>query len=313
MKLFPALLAALTIPAAAHADGRVAGDFSTDWAHLTVEKRELAPGLYLLHASGGNSVALTTPDGTLLVDPSFAQVAPTLKQALREMKAKPVRYVVDTHYHGDHSGGNGAFAADGAITICQENCRPHMLLPRAGIFGELSPPPPADSLPTLGYDGQLTIQLGGEEVTLFHPRPSHTDGDTIVYFRKANVVHMGDIFVNELFPYVDTGSGGTIDGYMPVIDAVLARIDDRTQVVPGHGPLATKQQLKAYRDMLQTVRDRVAAGIAAGQSLAQIIAAQPTREFDARNATDRVDGAGFTAIVYKSLTGQEMDWRKPAQ
>lgn len=304
MKLLLASLAVLMLPSAAYADGRIADGFSTDWAHLTAAKRELAPGLYLLHASGGNSLALISPDGTLLVDPSFAQVAPTLKQALRTLRAGPVRYVVNTHYHDDHSGGNSVFAADGAATIGQENSRSHMVLPHLNIFGTLSPPPPSAEMPAVTYDNRMTIFFNGEEITLQHPRSSHTDADTIVYFRKANVVHMGDIFVNNLYPYFDTSAGGVIDGYMPVIDEVLAHIDDKTRVVPGHGPLATRQELKAYRDMIQSVRDRVAAGVAAGQSLEQIVASRPSREYDVQYATNRVDGPGFVAAIYKSLTGK---------
>jgi len=119
---------------------------------------------------------------------------------------------------------------------------------------------------------------------------------------------MGDVFVNNLYPYIDIGAKGTVDGYFPVIDEVLARIDDKTQVVPGHGPLATKRELKAYRDMIKTVRDRVVAGIAVGKSLEDILASEPTREFDAQYATDRVGGDGFVAMVYQSLTGKRMDW-----
>ena len=308
-KLFLALMAAVTVCVPVHAQVRIADGFSTDWANLRMDSSQLTPHLYLLHGSGGNTLASIGPDGTLIVDPSFPQVVPKLKAALQELKAGPVRYVIDTHYHSDHSGGNGAFATDGAVVIGQQNCRARMLqAQRSGFWGSTTPPSPPRDLPTLTYDRALTLYFNGEEITAFHGRPSHTDGDTIVYFHKANVVHMGDIFVNNLFPYIDLGAAGTIDGYMPVIDEVLAMIDDRTKVVPGHGPIATKQQLKAYRDMLQTVRDRVAAGIASGQSLEQIIASRPTREFDAQNATNRVDGAGFVAVTYQSLTGKRLDW-----
>jgi len=179
----------------------------------------------------------------------------------------------------------------------------------SGLTGKTSPPAPAASLPTVTYEKKLSLYFNGEEVEAAHRQPAHTDGDTIVYFHHANVVHMGDVFVNNLYPYIDLGANGTVDGYFPVIDEVLTRIDDKTRVVPGHGPIATKQQLKAYRDMIQTVRDRVAAGVAAGQGLEQILASKPTREFDAQYATDRVDGDGFTVMVYQSLTGKRMDWK----
>jgi cyclase len=291
---------------------RIADGFSTDWDNLTIDVRELAPGVYLLHGSGGNTLASIGPDGTLLVDAEFAQVVPKLKAALAKLHAAPAKYVISTHYHGDHTGANAAFHEDGATIIAQENCRLRMTQSRySGMTGKTSPPAPVASLPTLTYDRRLTLEFNGEEIEAFYKQPSHTDGDSIVYFHHANVVHMGDVFVNNLYPYIDLGAHGTINGYFPVIDEVLGRIDEQTQVVPGHGPLATKKELKAYRDMLQTVRDRVAAQIAAGKTLEEILASGPTREFDAQYATDRVDGNGFVVAVYQSLTGKRMDFHLP--
>jgi len=288
---------------------RVADGFSTDWEHLTIDVKELEPHVYLLHGSGGNTLASVGPDGTLLVDTEFLQVAPKLKEALAKLNAGNVRYVISSHYHGDHTGANGAFHEDGAVIVAQENCRLRMTESRySGMTGKTSPPAPVANLPTVTYEKRMTLYLNGEEIEAFHNQPAHTDGDTIVYFHHANVVHMGDVFVNNLYPYIDIGAKGTVDGYFPVIDEVLARIDDKTQVVPGHGPLATKRELKAYRDMIKTVRDRVVAGIAVGKSLEDILASEPTREFDAQYATDRVGGDGFVAMVYQSLTGKRMDW-----
>jgi glyoxylase-like metal-dependent hydrolase (beta-lactamase superfamily II) len=283
---------------------RIAEGFSTDWEHLTIEVRELAPGVYLLHGSGGNTLASIGPDGTLLVDTEYQQVAPKLKDALGKLHAGPVKYVISSHYHGDHTGANGAFSADGAILVAQENCRLRMTqsLPNA-VTGKMGAPAPAANWPALTYDKRLTIYMNGEEIEGYYKQPSHTDGDTVTYFHHANVVHLGDVFVNNLYPIIDLGAGGSIDGYFPVIDEVLGRIDDKTQVVPGHGPLATKRELKAYRDMLQTVRDRVAAQIAAGKTLPEIVAGRLTGEFDAQYSTDRVDGDKFVTTVYRSLTG----------
>ncbi len=292
---------------------RVADGFSTDWEHLTIDIRELAPHVYLLHGSGGNTLASIGPDGTLLVDTEFAQVAPKLKEALAKLNADNVKYVISSHYHGDHTGGNAAFHEDGATIVGQENCRLRMTQSRPSVLtGKTFPPAPVAGWPTITYEHRITLYMNGEEIEGIYKQPSHTDTDTIVYFHQANVVHMGDVFVNNLYPLIDIASNGTINGYFPVIDAVLARIDDKTQVVPGHGPLATKRDLKAYRDMLQTVRDRVAAQIAIGKTLEEIEASKPTREFDQQYATDRVDGTGFTATVYQSLTGKRMDWKHPA-
>jgi cyclase len=258
--------AAITICAvfALHAQTpRVAGGFSTDWEHLTIETRQLAANVYLLHGSGGNTLALIGPDGKLLVDTEFAQAAPRLKEALDKLDAGKVRYVISTHYHGDHTGANAAFHEDGTTIIGQENCRLRMTQSRySALTGTASPPAPAASLPTITYNKELAVHLDGEEMEAVHPGPAHTDGDTIVYFRHANVVHLGDVFVNDLYPYIDLDANGTVDGYLVVIDEVLARINDETRVIPGHGPVATKRELKAYRDMIQTVRDRVKASLA---------------------------------------------------
>lgn len=297
---------------AADPQWRVADGFSTDWEGLKIDVRKLAPDVYLLHGSGGNTLASFGADGTLLVDPEFPQVAPKLKEALQELKAGPVRYVISTHYHSDHTGGNGAFHEDGAVIVAQQNCRLRMTETQYSAFWERSSPPaPPASVPTLTFDRRLTLFFNGEEVQAFHNQPAHTDGDTIVYFRHANVVHMGDIFVNNLYPYIDLAAQGRIDGYFPVIDEVLEIIDDHTQVVPGHGPMATKQELQAYRDMLRTVRDRVAAQIAQGASLEQILASHPSHEFDNKYASDRVGPEGFVAMVYQSLTGKRLDWHLP--
>ena len=307
------LLAAVLAGSIATAQSpRIADGFSTDWEHLTIDVRELAPHVYFLHGSGGNTVASVGPDGSLLVDTEFAKVAPKLKEALAKLNAGSVKYVISSHYHGDHTGANAAFHQDGATIIGQENCRLRMTQSReSALTGKTSPPAPVAGWPTLTYQNRITLYLNGEEIEGIYKQPSHTDTDTIVYFHNANVVHMGDVFVNNLYPLIDIASNGTVDGYFPVIDAVLSRIDDKTQVVPGHGPVATKRELKAYRDMIQTVRDRVAAQVAIGKSLEEIEASKPTREFDPQYATDRVDGIGFTATVYQSLTGKRMDWKRP--
>jgi cyclase len=291
---------------------KIAQGFSTDWEQLTFDRQQLGAGVFLLHASGGNTLVLTGPEGTLLVDPSFAQVAPKLKVELSKMGAAPVRYVVSTHYHGDHTGGNGAFAGEGAMVVGQANCRERMLHPQYNNFwGYPTPSSPVADLPTLTYDRRLTLYLNGEQIDVFHNRPAHTDGDSIVYLHHANVVHMGDIYINGLYPYIDLATGGRIDGYFPVIDQVLALIDDRTRVIPGHGLIASRADLQFYRDMLQTVRDRVAHQIASGATLEQVIASRPSREYDAQWASDRVGPDGFAALIYQSLTGKRLEWHPP--
>jgi len=288
---------------------KIAGGFSMDWEHVTIEVRPLAPNVYFLHGSGGNTVALLGPEGALLVDTEFGPVAPKLKAALASLGAGPTRYVISTHFHSDHTGGNAFFRREGAVLIAQAQCRARLLEGEfSPYWGHFSPATPAEDAPTLTYENSLTLYFDGEEVTASHLQPSHTDGDTVVYFKKANVVHMGDIYINGLYPYVDTGAKGTIDGYFPVLDDVLSRTDAKTIVIAGHGPISNRAELQAYRDMLWTVRNRVAALLAQGKSLEEIIASRPSREYDDAWASDRVGPDGFAVMVYQSLTGRHLDW-----
>ncbi|MFC6645058.1 MBL fold metallo-hydrolase [Granulicella cerasi] len=282
--------------------------FTNDWQHLKETSLPLAPGVSLLHASGGNTLVLTGPDGTLLVDPSFAQVAPALQAKLKEMGASPVRFVIDSHLHADHSGANGVFHTAGATVIAQDNVRARMSRTQVSPQRTTSAAP-ADQLPTLTYDHSLHLYLDGENVVLDHLHPSHTDGDTAVFLEHANVVHLGDVFINGMYPYIDVNNGGNIDGYFPALDDVLARTDDKSKIIPGHGDLADKARLQFYRNMLKTVRDRVAAEVAKGATLEQIWATHPSHEFDAEWASDRITPEDFAAMIYQSLTGKRLDYK----
>jgi cyclase len=306
-------LAAASLPllnlGAAGPPWKIAGGFSMDWEHVTIEVRPLAKNVYFLHGSGGNTVALLGPDGTLLVDTEFGPVAPKLKAALGGLGAGPTRYVISTHFHSDHTGGNPFFRKEGAVLIAQSQCRARLLQGEfSPYWGHFSPATPAEDAPTLTFENTLTLYFDGEEVTASHLQPSHTDGDTVVYFKNANVVHMGDIYINGLYPYVDVGAKGTIDGYFPVLDGVLSKTDAKTIVIAGHGPVSNRAELQAYRDMLWTVRNRVAALISQGKSFEEILAARTSREYDDAWASDRVGPEGFAVMIYQSLTGRHLDW-----
>lgn len=283
---------------------KTATGFSTDWAQVAFEVIPLAPRVFFLHGSGGNIVALTGPDGTLLVDDEFAPLAEKLQAKLTELGAGPVRYVINTHYHTDHTGSNPAFLRAGACIIAQEDCRAAMLVGHfSPHWNTFSPAIPEADTPHLTFRDRLVLHFDGEEIIATHKCPAHTAGDTVVYFKNANVVHLGDVYINGLYPYIDLADHGTIDGYFPVIDEVLAQINDHTRVIPGHGPVATKGELQAYRDMLWTIRQRVAEGITEGKSLAAIVAGNPSREFDRDWASDRVGPEAVTTMIYQSLAG----------
>jgi cyclase len=310
-------LAAASLPLqkleAAGPPWKIAGGFSMDWDHVTIEVRPLAKNVYFLHGSGGNTVALLGPEGALLVDTEFGPVAPKLKAALASLGVDRTRYVISTHFHSDHTGGNAFFRKEGAVLIAQAQCRARLLQGEfSPYWGNFSPATPAEDAPTLTFEKSLTLYFGGEEVTASHLQPSHTDGDTVVYFKNANVVHMGDIYINGLYPFVDVGAKGTIDGYFPVLDDVLSKTDANTIVIAGHGPISNRAELQAYRDMLWTVRNRVAALISQGKSFEEILAARTSREYDDAWASDRVGPDGFAVMIYQSLTGRHLDWHPPS-
>lgn len=306
-----ALAACLSPVAHAGPPWKVSGGFTTDWDNLNVEVQPLAKNIYLLHGSGGNTVASIGADGTFLVDTEFAQAAPKLKEALHKLGAGPVRYVISTHFHPDHMGGDAAFKADGAIVVAQEKCRARMLVSQHSYFwGYNSKPVKLEDAPNLTFDKKISFYFNGDDITATHlGRPAHTDCDTVVFFPTANVIHMGDLLLDGLYPYIDVATGANLDGYFPALDDALARINDKTIVVPGHGSLTDRRGLQAYRDMLKVVRDRVADQIAKGATLDQIIATQPSREFDDKYASDRVGPDGFITMVYQGMTGKFFDYR----
>jgi glyoxylase-like metal-dependent hydrolase (beta-lactamase superfamily II) len=212
--------------------------------------------------------------------------------------------VVNTHWHFDHVGGNERFAGSGSLIVAHEKVRERMAAGQLiGIIDVEVPPSPAAALPVLTYEEGLTLHLGGEEVALLHPARSHTDGDTIVHFRRANVIHTGDLVFSGGYPFIDLSSGGSIEGLIAALEAVFELSDESTTIVPGHGPLMGREDLGAYVAMLRAARDAVAAEIATGKNLEGVLAARPTAALDERWGKTMFPPATFTEIVYRSLTG----------
>jgi cyclase len=232
--------------------------------------------------AGGNIAVLAGDDGVLLVDDALQTMAPKLVAAVTALSKKPMRFVVDTHWHSDHSGGNAALAAQGALVVAHENTRRHLSIDQTIEFGSQKlffPAQPAEALPSITFSDEAILHLNGDDVQLFHAVPSHTDGDLLVRFAKANVIHMGDTFVIG-YPVVDSNSGGRYDGLVANADRVLAMCDQSTKIIPGHGAVTDRAKLKVWRDMLVAVRDRVAK-LAVTKTLDEIRAAKPTADYDA--------------------------------
>jgi glyoxylase-like metal-dependent hydrolase (beta-lactamase superfamily II) len=268
---------------------------------------EVAPGIHMLRSGFrvGNVGVASGADTTLIIDDAYPVFGPAIDAAIASITDNPVTIVLNTHYHGDHTGGNLYFGAAGATIIAHDNTRRRLGL--KSLFGSSvwETPSQAAQLPVLTFDSTTTLHLNGEEIHVFHVSDAHTDGDIIVHFRNANVFHMGDIFFNGRFPFIDVSAGGSLAGIIAAVDRVLAIADDRTKIIPGHGRLSDKPGLEAYRDMLTAVGQQILGGIDAGLSLEEIHATRPTAEFDGRWSADPDQGERFVEMVYRSLVQQE--------
>ncbi len=252
-------------------------------AEVKIETHKIADNLYMLLGEGGNIGVTVGADGVAIIDDQFDRMVPKIRSAVALLSAQPIRFVINTHWHSDHTGGNAALGRAGSVIVAHDNVRKRMSVESvSALSGRTTPPAPAEALPIVTFDRAVTMHLNGDALEVLHVANAHTDGDAIIRFRNANVVHMGDVFFNGLYPFIDSGSGGTIDGVIAAADKVLALADDRTKIIPGHGPLSSKADLQAYRDMLATVRDRIVKLVRAGKTQEQVLAAQPTREFDAK-------------------------------
>jgi len=236
------------------------------------------------------------------VDTDYEQMAEKLKGAVAVLGAGPVKFVVNTHWHFDHTGGNAALTRDGASIIAHQNLRARMEKGQTiAIIDETVAPSPAGALPRLTFTDSLMLHLNGEIIEIGHPRRAHTDGDAVLRFRRANVIHAGDLWFHGGYPFVDVSSGGDIDGLIAAIDVIIAAAGDSTRIVPGHGPVGTKVDLAAHRAMLQEFRDIVAREIVAGKDLATIIAEKPTARLDEVWGKRMFPPEAFTEMVYRSL------------
>jgi cyclase len=272
---------------------------------VTIKVEQIAPGVAVLFGQGGNIGVSYGPDGTVLIDDQFAPLTPKIQAAVAALGATPVKFLINTHWHGDHSGGNENLGNAGAIILAHDNVR--VRLAAGGVSGAGTPgartiatAPPA-ALPVVTYHDGLSLHLNGDEVRAIHMHEGHTDGDSVVYWKKANVVHMGDLFMTQgSMPYVDLGSGGNVRGFVAAADKVLAMTNAETKIIPGHGPMATRADLQAWRNMIADVIAKVEMGIKAKKTLAQIQAMKPAAKWEMPGAF--IGGDAFVKAVYESLT-----------
>jgi cyclase len=272
---------------------------------VRIETQKVAAGVYMLVGSGGNIAISTGEDGTFMVDDQYAPLTDKIRAAVAAVTELPVEFVINTHWHGDHTGGNEQLGEAGAVIVAHENVRKRLSTEQFMEFFERTvPPEPKAALPVITFTRDLKFHLNGEEIVVFHVAHAHTDGDAIVHFKNANVVHMGDIFFNGSYPFIDLSAGGSIVGVIAAVETVLPMLDADTRIIPGHGALSDRSGLIAYRDMLTAVRDSVSSMVEAGRSLDEVIAARPTAEFDDDWGKGFMKPEQFTKIVYTSLAGK---------
>ena len=246
-----------------------------DWNAIQVTAQPIKPGVAVLFGNGGNIGVSYGEDGTFIVDDQFAPLAPKIQAAIAGLGASPVKYLVNTHWHFDHAGGNEPFGNAGAIIVAQSRVRDR-LAAGGTVAGNNSPPAPKAALPVVTYDRGVTFHINGDTLDVLHTGGGHTDGDSVIYWRKANVLHTGDMMMHRSgFPFVDLSSGGNVRHLLVSIDQMIAMTDANTVVIPGHGPLATRADLIAWRAMIATAVERVEALKSAGRTLDQIKAAKP--------------------------------------
>lgn len=273
-----------------------------DFDKVEVKSEPLAENVYMLVGAGGNMGLLVGPDGAVLVDDQFAPLTPKIRAAIARLTDKPVRFVINTHWHPDHTGGNEAFGQSGSVIVAHDNTLKRLTTKQiVDLFNMEIPPAPKDALPIVTFGESVSLHLNGENVDAVHVENAHTDSDAILYFRKANVVHMGDVLQGPFYPFIDTGTGGSLDGVIKALGEVRARTDANTKLIAGHAPVMNRAGLEAFRDMLVTVRKRVADAIARGKTQEEVLASQPTKEFDERYAKGFVKPDVFVQRVYVDL------------
>ena len=295
------IMASLAMPAWAQRDFSAA-ELAT-YAAVEIETIPVADGVYMLVGAGGNIGLSVGDDGAFVVDDQNAPQSDKIMAAIAAVTDADVEFLVNTHFHGDHTGGNEAFGATGAVIVAHENVRARMSTDQfREIFNQPIPASPAGALPIVTFSDEMTFHWNGDTIRAIHVAPAHTDGDTILYFQDANVIHMGDNFFNGLYPFIDVSSGGDINGIIAAGYRALAIANEDTDIIPGHGPLSDAAGLAVWLEMLKVTRVSMQSLIDKGLSEDEAVAARPTAEFDGQYGGGFMNPENFNRLLYQSLS-----------
>lgn len=302
----PFALALLAAPALAQ---------NNDAAQVKLGVVDVAPGISVIEGvegfAGGNVGVSVGPDGVFIIDDELEMMSAKLQAELAKLSKSPVRFVINTHHHGDHAGGNATFGAAGAVILAHDNVRQRLSVAELEKAKDKVVARPGVGLPVVTFAQDVTLHLNGDTVHVFHVPPAHTDGDVVVHFTKANVIHTGDLFLASGYPFVDQKSGGNFEGFITAADAILAKCNDSTRVIPGHGKVVGRKELAAWRDRLEQIRQRVAKLIKQGKTLEQVVAAKPTADLDAQAGSNFIKPDALVEVAYTSLRASSKS-KKPA-
>ncbi|HYC34953.1 MAG TPA: MBL fold metallo-hydrolase [Usitatibacter sp.] len=273
-----------------------------DFSKVEIKTTRLGDTTYMLVGAGGNLGLSVGEDAVFLIDDQFAPLTDKINAAIKAITPKPVRFVLNTHWHFDHTGGNENYGKAGTLIVAHENVRKRMDSDQVlEFFKQNIPRSPKAALPVVTFNGAMSFHINGDELRAIHVPHAHTDGDTIVHFLKSDVIHMGDVYFNGYYPFIDSSSGGSIDGVIAACDKILAIASDATKIIPGHGPLSNRAELRAYRDMLSQVSSRVKQLLAQGRTNEQVAAAGVTREYDEKWGQGFIKPDRFAAMVADGL------------
>jgi glyoxylase-like metal-dependent hydrolase (beta-lactamase superfamily II) len=277
-----------------------------DFSKVEIKTTDLGDNVYILEGQGGNITVAVAKDGIIMVDGEYAPLHDKIKAAIATISNQPVKYLINTHFHGDHTGGNELFAKDGITVVSEINVKNRLAAGTTnGLTGAKTPPAPQGALPSKTYTGAFKIRLSGRAADLKHIANAHTDGDTYIWFKTANVLSTGDTFTNGRYPNIDFANGGNIKGMIAATDVYLKLTNAKSRIVPGHGPIADKAALTEYRTMLISARDRMAKLVKDGKSEDDVVAAKPFADLDAKWAPTELASKNFIRVVYHSLADKK--------